>query len=302
MPLTQRNIAIDSEIWLKLKTEAIERNKNVREFAGEILTDYVKGRILNKKEKGRGEGEIKAIILAAGMSPRMMELTKDKPKCMLKIRGKTILQKQIETFHECGIEEIIVVKGYKKEKINYSGVKYIINRNYKEDNTLESLMCAEHEMNTGFIVTYSDIIFEKNIVKKLLEYKEEDIVLAVGIDWTSHYKDRFQHPIEEAEKVIVNRDKVTKIAKAINPNEAHGEFIGMALFSERGSKILKKNYKIAKKEFKNKPFHTAVSIERADIIDMIQELIDKHYDISYIDIDGGWTEIDTMEDYKKALK
>ena len=103
MPLTQRNIEIDSDAWSKLKADAIGRNKNVREFAGEILADYV----YEKTRRDAGKG-MKAIILAAGMSSRLMDLTEDKPKCMLEMGGKTILQRQIETFHQCGIEDITV--------------------------------------------------------------------------------------------------------------------------------------------------------------------------------------------------
>ena len=142
MPLFQRNIDVDSAIWAKLKQEAIAKHRNVRDLAGEILADYV-----IKRDKTKAQRGIKAIIIAAGMSSRLVELTDDKPKCMLEIKGKTILQRQIETFNQCGIDEIIVIRGYKKEVINYTGVKYIYNQNYRRNNILESLMYAENDMD-----------------------------------------------------------------------------------------------------------------------------------------------------------
>jgi len=296
MPLIQRNIEIDSEIWAKLKQEAIAKQRNVRDLAGEILAGYV-----IESDKTKGQRNIKAIIIAAGMSSRLAELTDDKPKCMLEIKGKTILQRQIETFNQCGITEIIVIRGYKKEVINYTGVKYIYNQNYRRNNILESLMYAENDMDGEFIATYSDILFKTSVVRALLESKA-DISVVTDIVWKAHYKKRFQHPMEEAEKVIVSNNRVVEIGKATNPNEAYGEFIGLAKFTNTGAEILKTNYKRVVAEFGKRQFHTAPSIEQAYLTDMFQELIDKGYTISNVDIKGQWMELDTVEDITTARK
>lgn len=296
MPLIQRNIEIDSEVWAKLKQEAIARNRNVRDLAGEILTDYV-----IESDKTKGQRNVKAIIIAAGMSSRLAELTDDKPKCMLEIRGKTILQRQIETFNQCGIDEIIVIRGYKKEVINYTGVKYIYNQNYRRNNILESLMYAENDMDGEFVASYSDILFKAGVVRRLLESKA-DISIVTDIAWKSHYKKRFQHPIEEAEKVIVSNNRVVEIGKATNPNEAYGEFIGLVKFTNAGAEILKTNYRRVVDEFGKTQFHTAPSVEQAYLTDMLQELLDKGYTISNVDIKGQWMELDTVEDINTARK
>jgi len=296
MPLIQRNIEIDSEIWAKLKQEAIAKQRNVRDLAGEILADYV-----IESDKTKGQRNIKAIIIAAGMSSRLAELTDDKPKCMLEIKGKTILQRQIETFNQCGITEIIVIRGYKKEVINYTGVKYIYNQNYRRNNILESLMYAENDMDGEFIASYSDILFKASVVRALLE-STADISIVTDIAWKSHYKKRFQHPIEEAEKVTVSNNRVVKIGKTINPNEAYGEFIGLAKFTNTGAEILKTNYRRVVAEFGKTQFHAARSVEQAYLTDMFQELIDTSYTISNVDIKSQWMELDTIEDITTARK
>lgn len=296
MVLIQRNIEVDSEVWTKLKKEAMAKGRNVRELTGDILAGYV-----STSDKAKGRRKMKAIIIAAGMSSRLMELTDDKPKCMLDIGGRTIIQQQIEIFHKCGIGEIIVIRGYKKEVINYTGVKYIYNQNYRRNNILESLMYAENDMGGAFIATYSDILFRSSVVEKLLESKA-DISIVVDTDWESRYKNRFQHPIEEAEKVIVSNKKVVEIGKVINPNEAYGEFIGLAKFTNTGAEILRKNYKRVVRQFGDTQFHAAPSIEKAYLTDMLQELIDKGYTVSNVGIKGQWLEIDTVEDINKARK
>lgn len=242
---------------------------------------------------------MKAIIIAAGLSSRLMELTDDKPKCMLEIGGKTVLQRQIDTFRQCGIDDIVVIRGYKKEKINYAGIKYVYNQNYRRNNILESLMYAENEMDSDIIVSYSDILYDKSIVDKLLDSKAK-ISLIVDTGWVEHYKDRSQHPVEEAEKVAVNKGRIAKISKFINPNEAYGEFIGLAKFSKVGAYVLRSEYNRVKMQLGNGPFHAALSLEKAYLTDMIQELIDRGYAIINVDIKGGWMEIDTLEDLQRA--
>lgn len=289
----QRNIAVDPDVWLKLKSEAIRRNRNLREFAGDIITDYVKG-----LEKGESKMP-KAIIIGAGMGSRLLDLTKDQPECMLKIKGKTILERNMETLNRCGIDDIIFIKGYKKDMINYSNLKYYYNDDYENNNILESLFYAESEMDDEFIVIYSDILFDKEVVSRVLN-NNNDITIVMDSDWRTHYKGRVHHPIEEAEKVIVENGKVTKIAKYMNPVDASGEFIGMAKFSKEGAVILKSTYMAAKKQYKNQPFHNAETIKKAYLTDMFQELIDRGYDVYATEITGKWQEIDTIEDFRKA--
>jgi len=155
--LVQRNINIDAEVWSALKIKATAMNKNVRELAGEILAEFI------RTNKIRIPKNPKAIIVAAGPGKRLMPLTKDEPKCILDINGKTLLQRQIEIFKECGIEDIVVVRGHKKNAINYPGLKYFYNADYQTNNILESIFCAESEMNGEFVVTYSDIWFDKSV-------------------------------------------------------------------------------------------------------------------------------------------
>ncbi len=184
---------------------------------------------------------MKAIIIAAGRGIRLNPLTNDKPKCMLKIKGGTILQHQLDAFHVNGITDISVIKGYKKDAINYLGLKYYINDNYRNNNILNSLFYAEEEMDDEFIASYSDILFGADVVRRLME-SEEDIAIVVDEDWKGYYEGRTEHPINEAENVIFDADNnVVEIGKIVNNKEAvNGEFIGMMKCTKRGAEIFKK--------------------------------------------------------------
>lgn len=243
---------------------------------------------------------MKTIIIAAGMGNRLMPVTDDKPKCMLQVGGKTIMQRQLEVLRQCGINDIAVVRGYKKEMITYPNVRYYENTDYENNNILRSLFYAESEMDDEFVFSYSDIIFERGILEKLLQSKAT-ISLIIDVDWLKHYHHRYQHPVEEAELVTVEDAKIIKIGKSIvKPEEAYGEFIGLAKFSQKGAEILRSNYVRAMNQYHNRPFQQAASLKKAYLTDMIQELIDMGYVISNVDIKGGWVEIDTPEDLERA--
>ena len=85
----------------------------------------------------------KALIIAAGLGSRLKDHTEDLPKCMLDFGGKTLLQRQLDAYKKNGIKNISLIRGYKKEKINYKGIKYFENTDYRNNNILNSIFYAE---------------------------------------------------------------------------------------------------------------------------------------------------------------
>lgn len=243
----------------------------------------------------------KAIIIAAGMGKRMNHLTVDKPKCLLDIEGKSIMERQIETLRLCGINDIAVIRGYQGGKINFSNLDYYENSDYQNNNILNSLFCAEPAMSEDFIVSYSDILYDQGVVKKLLE-DQHDIAVIVDTDWREYYQGRIGHPTTEAEKVILENDRVVKIGKKIGAEGAAGEFIGLAKFSGQGVEMLKQEFQRVKDKYAGKPFHEAVIFEKAYLTDMFQELIDRGADVYPVLIQKNWWEMDTAEDLEKVRK
>ena len=246
---------------------------------------------------------MKAIIIAAGIGSRLSPFTDDLPKCMLQFGGKTLLQRQLEVFKAYSIKNIVLIKGYKKEKIDYPGIKYYINDSYLNNNILNSLFYAEKEIKGEVIISYSDILFKKQVVEKLLTSKK-DISIVVDIDWKENYKGRKYHLTEEAEKVVLgNSNNVLEIGKILTKkHDAFAEFIGMMKLTSRGSAIFRRHFNQTKKLYWGKPFRKAPVFEKAYLTDIFQDMVDLGVSIYCVIIKGGWREIDTVEDYKKALK
>ena len=116
---------------------------------------------------------MKAIILAAGQGTRLKKYTENLPKGMLLFDGKTIIERQIELYKACGLDKIIVVRGFAAEKIDYEGVTYYTNEDYANTNMVESLMAAKTEFDDDMIVSYSDILFQEDMLEKMISFQAE---------------------------------------------------------------------------------------------------------------------------------
>ena len=280
----------------------IEKNPEIISLLRSAKNNKLKSSEFEKIEETINESKTKCLIVAAGLGSRLKGHTEHNPKCMLDFGGKTLLQRQLSSYKDNGIEDISLIRGYKKNKIKYKGIKYFDNNDYKDNNILNSIFYGEEVINGNIIISYSDILFEPFVVKRALE-SDHDISVIVDIDWRDYYIDRKDHPLSEAENVIFNsNNEVVKIGKiASDKEEVHGEFIGMIKLNHRGCEIFKQNFHRVKKHFWNKPFQRAKIFQKAYLTDMIQELVDIGIKVHCVIIERGWKEIDTVEDYRKAL-
>jgi len=282
--------------------EFIESNPKIISLIRTIKDNNLNDNQIDDLETSINKDMTKTLIIAAGLGSRLKKHTENLPKCMLDFGGKTLLQRQLDVYKDCGINDISLIRGYKKEKINYKNIKYFDNTDYKNNNVLNSIFYAEKVINGNIIISYSDILFDSVTVKRLLN-SDYDISVVVDIDWRGYYVGRKDHPITEAENVIFNsNNEVEKIGKINKGNdEVHGEFIGMIKLSDRGAKIFKQHFHRLKKIYWNKPFQRAKTFQNAYLTDMIQELVDIGIKVHCVIIESGWKEIDTVEDYKKAV-
>ena len=293
--ISKGNVAPDIAEYIEDNPEIISLIRSIKENK---LTEYQIKNIENSLNKNN----CKALIIAAGLGSRLKKHTENLPKCMLDFGGKTLLQRQLESYKQNGIKDISLVRGYKKEKINYKDIKYFENKDYKNNNILNSIFYAEKVINGNIIISYSDILFDKSVVERTLK-SDHDISVVVDIDWRGYYVGRKDHPISEAENVIFNsNNEVEKIGKInTGTEEVHGEFIGMIKLSNRGTEIFKEHFHRLKKIYWNKPFQRAKIFQKAYLTDFIQELVDIGIKVHCVIIESGWKEIDTVEDYKKAI-
>ena len=115
---------------------------------------------------------MKAVILAAGLGSRLSPVTQKMPKCLLEIGGKTIIERQLELLSSLGVKETVVVVGYLKEMIVdliQDRAKIIENPDFSSTNSSYSLWLARKNLLGSFIHLNSDLIFDKEILSKLIK-------------------------------------------------------------------------------------------------------------------------------------
>jgi len=244
-----------------------------------------------------------AIILAAGKGIRLLHNTKNVPKGMLKLFNETLIERQIKIFHSCNINDITIVTGHRSEIIDIPDVNYVKNENYETTDMNESLFCALEPSSSPVLVTYSDIVFEQKIIQQILEITD-GIRLAVNLNWKKYYQNRKNHPLSEAENVLVENERILQIRKNISKslqNQQIGEFLGIMMLSSDHVKILLERYSYLKKNHIG-TFHNSSSLSNAYITDMLQEIINCGINVNPVFTEGRWFEIDTPEDLKNAEK
>lgn len=245
---------------------------------------------------------MKAIILAAGSGTRMGKYSQEIPKGMLVLGGKTLIEWQIEKLGYLGINNIIIVTGYKSKLINYPKVTYYHNPDYASTNMVESLMCARKEFDTDILVSYSDILYTKSLPKRVMEHLGK-ITVAVDAAWRHYWKLRFKSTEKDLESLsISDKGIITEIGKPVTSSKGlNYRYIGLIKFSKEG--ILKAIKLYDKKKAKNEPWEqSGKPFRQGYMTDLISELIKTGMTVYSVTTQGGWLELDTEKDYELALK
>ncbi len=246
---------------------------------------------------------MKAIILAAGQGTRLKKYTENLPKGMLIFEGKTIIERQIEIYRACGITDIIIVTGFAADKITYEGVKYYHNGKYADTNMVESLLCAKNEFTDEVIVSYSDILFEESMLRKMMESKA-DFSCAVDDNWKVYWQKRYGKIDFDTESLAIDsNDTITELGLENPPIETiSARYIGLLKFSLNGLKYIQETMESAYKEYLDKPWQQSGKIvQKAYMTDLLNAVIESGRTVKAVHFNNGWIEFDTNEDYENAI-
>lgn len=243
-----------------------------------------------------------AIIIAAGRGSRLEHHTDDRPKCMVEVAGRSILDHQLAALEANGIDDIHVIRGYLADKLVVDGATYHSNENWENNNILHSLFCAESAMDGGFLSTYSDIVYTPEVVEAALEMPG-DINLVVDRQWQRAYVDRSDHPVSQAELVEVDDARITAVGKQVGPEQALGEFIGLATHTGRGAAQMRRIFDELSETYDGDDlFRHGRPFRKAYLADLYEVMIERGIPVHICPVDGGWREVDTVEDLHAVNK
>ena len=224
------------------------------------------------------------IVLASGRGSRLKKLTSYKPKCLVKIKSKTILERLSKNFLK--FNETIIVTGYKSKMIKKGITKFkkIINKRYMSTNMVHSLFCARKYIKNDIIVSYGDIVFDDKIIDKMICFNRSHIPL--NKKWLVLWKKRMNEKKinNDAENISIKKNKVISIGGKITNIRPKLQFMG----------LIKLRYKDFKKLYK---YYTILKNPKIDMTSFLNiALKDKIFSLNYFETSRYWFEVDNIKD------
>lgn len=235
---------------------------------------------------------MKAIILAAGRGSRMKNMTDDRPKCLVELRGKPLLEWQLDALHAAGIGEIAIVTGYKRELLASRAPTEFHNPRWAETNMVSSLACAQEWLQAELcIVSYSDIFYGASAVESLMENQTS---LAVTYDphWLKLWEKRFGDPLLDAETFRLKADGIlAEIGnKPQSVGEVQGQYMGLLRFTpESWAEVVR-----------IRSWLTSAECDRMHMTGTLQKVIEAgRVPVAAVPYEEPWGEVDSVDDLKQ---
>jgi len=247
----------------------------------------------------------KVIILAAGEGKRLRPLTNDMPKCMVSLKGISLIERNMANWKNAVDCEFIVVSGYKRQSLAKYDCHLVHNLEYKSSNMVWSLLMAlpqiEHMKQEYVYVSYGDIILSKKNIETLMK-SDGDINVIVDRKWEELWSLRMTDYMDDIETLKATGDMITEIGKKPSTiADVQGQYIGVLKIKRS---ILIDELKLYQEWVANSTSPSEFS-DRKNLYmtDFIQININKNNEVKAVFIDGGWLEVDSVDDldaYERA--
>ena len=238
---------------------------------------------------------MRAIILAAGQGTRLAPHTNDRPKCLVELAGKTMLSRQLAVLNNAEIADVILVGGYRADQLKPYASNIILNTDYASTNMVHSLFCAQSAMDgcDDILISYSDIVYEDHVLQALLN-GPKGVSCAVNTQWRALWQARMDDPLSDAESLRLAPDgRLLEIGrKATDYSQIEGQYMGLIKISAEQAPLLRGVYD----DMATMPRYEGVAHGRMYLTDFLQQLCDLGWPIHGVRVDGGWLEVDSVED------
>lgn len=229
---------------------------------------------------------MRGVILAAGKGSRLNGTIGDKPKCLLRVGERTLIERQIDALRAIGIDDIVAVVGCQAERVRRTcgqRLTYIENTRYAQTNSLYSLWMARPLLLDGFVVMNCDVLFHPQLLSDLMSARHDDALLISYADG----------PLGDEEmKIKVRRGCVVEISKTLPADDADGENLGIVKFGAEGAHVLS--------EFLD------ARVTGGGLRDWAPRAFGDFAQVRPLHVVGTrgypWTEIDFPEDYERAVR
>ena len=246
---------------------------------------------------------VKLIILAAGAGTRLRPHTNTVPKCMVPVCGRPLIHRLVCAASIAGITEIVIVKGYRASKLELPfeastpKVEFVTNHDFATTNMVYSLWKARHEITDPVVISYSDILYQPDVLSSLIESNDE-ISVVVDRNWRQYWEERFEDPLSDAESLVLDLEGGIKdIGQKVDLiDDIEGQYIGLMKFSGKGVASLLEKINAAESGL----LPCLSPFRKLSMTELLQDMIRTGSNLRPFWIEGKWVEIDTARDLKIA--
>lgn len=242
--------------------------------------------------------ESRVIVLAASRGSALGELTADRPKAMVEVRGQPLLSHIVNAYNAAGIKRITVVRGYLPEAIDLPGLGYVDNADYADTGELVSLACAlaaDGDNVSDLYVSYGDVIFKRYIIDNLAE-PVDDFVIVADTDWRasvnrSRAADYVSCTEPHSRHTFYRDVYLARCAEDIPERDCHGEWMGFLRVSARALPRLRG----VVQEMAARPGN-----RKAKLHQLLTELVARGEKVRVAYTTGHWLDVDSLADVLAA--
>jgi choline kinase len=230
---------------------------------------------------------MRAFILAAGEGTRLRPLTLDRPKCLVPLKGKPLLQYQIDALRAAGVADIHLVGGYLAGKLGAFELPVTVNPDYASTNMVHSLFSARDFFTQDSLIVYGDTAYEPRVIRALVD-SPAPLALTVDKGWRSLWEGRMANPLTDAETLrIDDAGDLREIGRRPESFlQIEAQYMGLIRVGAGMWPELSRRFDALAKQ------------EKISMTEFLQTLIDGGLKIRAVPVEHGWLEVDSLEDLR----
>jgi choline kinase len=231
---------------------------------------------------------MRAVILAAGRGSRLGPATDDRPKCLVEVAGRSLLDRQVAALRAGGATSVAMVVGWRREAFTGYPLPRFVNADWATTSMVDTLACAAAWIEGPTLVSYGDIVYSSATVAALAA-REAPIAVAYDPDWLDVWRQRFADPLDDAETFACTADGylVDIGGRPRSADEVHGQYMGLLRITPEGWRAM---------------CRTRAETVARDMTDLLRSVVRAgRVRVSAVPVIGPWYEFDQPSDLRTGL-